>query len=565
MTVLFATLLYMFSDVKENDRVIDTRQRNDYLRGYPSNVVPKSNFNQNQNDSFNQYQNQIQNQNQHDSFHQNEANHNSDFYPTSYNNQNAIQSNTNLNRISNQNAISNESKEANRLHSNGPDTNESKPSRNNPSINDFNNPTGNSYFPVRDQPPNKKPPPQQNHKTYEGTWSNNHRTNIDKSYLNPDENEADKKLVNTIDRLKSDIEMMEETGLAKEEQLVLDNEIQKVNEHVEEVLENVFEREEIEMSKGKIHELASEVKSKLVQNVQSELLDKADEIVIQKEEELDLVVIEDKQIFANTSDVVNDVKEMEKFIVEEMDQEIEELAEIIKDEIPEKLKHIEQDVIEKVIGMHINEEVLVEEEIKVEQKLENENREKEMKQNEEKEKLLKKITKIKLNIAEVKNAVVEQENLVLVTYLEEKEADSNEVLKRVFESKSANLTKSVRDYIVNETNTRLRTAVELEMNELSDLILSDTEIKVDRTVEEDQTYMQNVNDIKKDLKNTEKSIIEELQNELHKAAKDVRNSIPQKIAHFEKEIIKEKSDISIDDQELRDLRLEVERERKDND
>lgn len=171
-------------------------------------------------------------------------------------------------------------------------------------------------------------------------------------------NEANEELSTTISDLKMEIEEVEEEEVVKEMDKVLKNTLQKEEDNMKNVIEHILKDKKYGMSNDALKDMEKEVEERLETEINDELNEKAEQIAKEKQEEIDVVVIEDRNMYPNPADIEKDVKKMEKYFVMDMEREIGDTANVIKGTIPKRLENITMEVMEERTGLHIEEDVL---------------------------------------------------------------------------------------------------------------------------------------------------------------------------------------------------------------
>lgn len=179
---------------------------------------------------------------------------------------------------------------------------------------------------------------------------------------------ADEELNSAVRDAKMDIEEAEEELLMKEVETILEDPMTKAEDNMKEVIEYILKDKKYDISKDALQEMENEVDERLVNEVEDELSGKAEKIAEEKEDEIDLVVIEDRNIYPNVVDIENDMKDMHKFFIKDMEREIDTTATAIKETIPQKIENITMEVIEEKTGLHIQEDYLKSTEKKIAKK-----------------------------------------------------------------------------------------------------------------------------------------------------------------------------------------------------
>lgn len=179
--------------------------------------------------------------------------------------------------------------------------------------------------------------------------------------------EANQDLNTAIIDVKMDIEEVEEELVVKEEDHLKDPLKKAVNEN-NEVIENMLNDNKYAMSKDALDKMEKEVEERLENEVNDELSKRAEIIAEEKQEEIDVVVIEDRNMYPNTADIEKDMKRMERFFIQDMEKEISETADNIKENIPQRVENITMEVVEEKTGLHIKEDYLKSTEKKITEK-----------------------------------------------------------------------------------------------------------------------------------------------------------------------------------------------------
>jgi len=181
-------------------------------------------------------------------------------------------------------------------------------------------------------------------------------------------NVANEELNSAIRDFKMDIEEAEEEQLIKEFETIFHDPVTNAEDNMKDVIEYILKDKKYSMSKDALREMEMEVEERLENEVEDELSEKAEKIAEEKEEEIDVVVIEDRNMYPNVADIEKDMKRMGKYFIKDMENEMDETAAVIMDTIPQKIENITMDVLEKKTGLHIKEDYLKSTEKKIAKK-----------------------------------------------------------------------------------------------------------------------------------------------------------------------------------------------------
>merc|ERR1712071_611091 len=172
---------------------------------------------------------------------------------------------------------------------------------------------------------------------------------------NANDEEANQELSTAINDVKMDIEEAEEEQVMKEADSVLMQPLRDAEEDMKLVMEQMLKEQKYKMSKDALEEMEKEMVDRLEDEVNEEFNGIAEKIAKEKEEEIDVVVIEDRNVYPNPAHIEKDIKKMEKYFIDDMAREIDETAANIKDSIPSKIENITMTVMEEKTGLHIKE------------------------------------------------------------------------------------------------------------------------------------------------------------------------------------------------------------------
>lgn len=167
--------------------------------------------------------------------------------------------------------------------------------------------------------------------------------------------EANQELSVAINDVKMDIEEAEEEQVMKEVDSQLMQPLHDAEEDMKLVMEQMLKEQKYEMSKDALEKMEKEVVDRLEDEVNNEFNEIAEKIAKEKEEEIDVVVIEDRNVYPNPAHIEKDIKKMEKYFIDDMAREIDESASNIKKFIPSKIENITMAVMEEKTGLHIKE------------------------------------------------------------------------------------------------------------------------------------------------------------------------------------------------------------------
>ncbi|KAL3763488.1 hypothetical protein ACHAW5_010880 [Stephanodiscus triporus] len=111
---------------------------------------------------------------------------------------------------------------------------------------------------------------------------------------------------------------------------------------------------DIKLTEEQLDVIAKKISERLELDAKNEFKAKADSVTIEKQNEIENVLAEDRQAQMNARDIVIDVREAESVVVEDLKDEIDDVAEAVKDSLPEKAKKIRDSVVEEVTGKKLD-------------------------------------------------------------------------------------------------------------------------------------------------------------------------------------------------------------------
>merc|ERR1711935_209273 len=107
-----------------------------------------------------------------------------------------------------------------------------------------------------------------------------------------------------------------------------------------------------------IHEVEEKMISNLEEKLRNEIYQAGEVVLIEKSDDIDLVVLEDVVEGMNSRDIEKDVEELEINILEDLDDEIKEVGDLIEKKLNETVHQIEIEVIKEVLGIDVDEKDL---------------------------------------------------------------------------------------------------------------------------------------------------------------------------------------------------------------
>lgn len=107
-----------------------------------------------------------------------------------------------------------------------------------------------------------------------------------------------------------------------------------------------------------IHEVEEKMISKLEEKLRNEIYQAGEVVLIEKSDDIDLVVLEDVVEGMNSRDIGKDVEELEINILEDLDDEIKEVGDQIEKKLNETVHQIEIEVIKEVLDIDVDEKDL---------------------------------------------------------------------------------------------------------------------------------------------------------------------------------------------------------------
>jgi len=283
----------------------------------------------------------------------------------------------------------------------------------------------------------------------------------------------------SVNDAKMDIEIAEGEEIAKDEKDIIGDALSLAEGEIQEVMQDVLKNEDIEISEQQATELAGEVKLWLEKEVEDEFVQKSQQIMHEKEEELDMVAREDRGIFTNPADLKKDISEMEKFIVDDMNREIDQAAIDVKSTILDKAEQLEQRVIEERVGVHITEEDLKTAEKKVRHKHEQAEAFEEMKADAANAELSSVIDNVKLDVEKQGDEeITKEEEHLLRDTIKDAEKNAKAVVEEIMNLEDIPDADFPIDDIIKEVNSQLEAEVKKEFEEVSEKIVREKEEEI---------------------------------------------------------------------------------------
>eukprot|EP00957_Ditylum_brightwellii_P050474 3827832-Ditylum_brightwellii.AAC.1 len=175
--------------------------------------------------------------------------------------------------------------------------------------------------------------------------------------INTEEDEEE--LNNLIGDALLDVEQTEEAEIDANESF-LENSLHKAEDYIKITLGKLFGEDEDDditnsvnhtsINDEEMEEIVQEVTNQLESKIHEKFKDEADRIVDEKEEEILKVVGEDEVDGMKDNNIEKDVAEVEKKVIEDLKDEIDDAAEKIESHINEEAAEIEAEVIEEHTG-----------------------------------------------------------------------------------------------------------------------------------------------------------------------------------------------------------------------
>lgn len=132
----------------------------------------------------------------------------------------------------------------------------------------------------------------------------------------------------------------------------LEVQMQKSKEQLKVIMDEFLVSEK--NNETKIHEIEEKVSSLVDEKVRYDLFQAAEDITIQKSNEIDQVVLEDVVKGMKSSDIEKDVEELETNLMEDLTSEISEAEHQIELKLNETVRIIEQEVIKETLGIDVD-------------------------------------------------------------------------------------------------------------------------------------------------------------------------------------------------------------------
>merc|ERR1712071_158015 len=165
-----------------------------------------------------------------------------------------------------------------------------------------------------------------------------------------EQEEKDRKhLDDIIAEIKDEVNNEEDNLVLKVEDK-LKNKMQNSKERLKGIMDGVLEGED----KDKILDIEDKVGSLVDEKVRYDLFKAAEDITIQKDQEIDQVVLEDVVKGMKSSDIEIDIEELEANLLEDLTSEINEAEHQIELKLNETVKSIEKEVISETLGINVD-------------------------------------------------------------------------------------------------------------------------------------------------------------------------------------------------------------------
>merc|ERR1712071_466580 len=165
-----------------------------------------------------------------------------------------------------------------------------------------------------------------------------------------EQEEKDKKHLDDIIADIKDEVTEEEDNLVLKVEDKLETEMQNSKERLKGIMDGVLEGED----KDKILDIEDKVGSLVDEKVRYDLFKAAEDITIQKDQEIDQVVLEDVVKGMKSSDIEIDIEELEANLLEDLTSEINEAEHQIELKLNETVKSIEKEVISETLGINVD-------------------------------------------------------------------------------------------------------------------------------------------------------------------------------------------------------------------